>query len=414
MTTTPTTLGDVSALVRPQPIGVLEGAAGLLLVHDGPGVEALLADLAAGRLPRQWPGEAATLAAAHAGDTDAALASLGDRRDDAINRLVLAPTPEHLTAAWAAAGDDPLRGVVVSAAAYASGLSDQPPKADGLDGEFAVLALTVRAARAIEFKDSPGAVRAMKDAVPHAAAVGPALHGRVLGMLAEHRFRNQSSPESSLELYAEAVAVLSDTDLDDLRAGLQLEHGIACHQLADGQRHRLIDAIRSYQSALMVFTEDRDPERFAVANMHIGIAILTLPMTQTSDQVKLGVAVQSLRAALRVYRPDSHPWEWSSSQMNLANALQYLPSTHREENLQESVELYEEVLAHRSPRSDPAGYARVLANQANALAHLGVFDHAVAKYREARELFAGTADADAIDVIDRQLTEIETTREGTR
>src|SRR5690606_36598461 len=120
-----------------------------------------------------------------------------------------------------------------------------------------------------------------------------------------------------------------------------------------------------------VFTEDGDPERFAVANMHIGIAILTLPMTQASDQVKLGVAVQSLRAALRVYTPRSHPWEWSSCQMNLSNALQYLPSTHREDNLQESVDLYEEVLQHRSPHSDPAGYARVLANQANSLAHLG-------------------------------------------
>jgi tetratricopeptide (TPR) repeat protein len=96
--------------------------------------------------------------------------------------------------------------------------------------------------------------------------------------------------------------------------------------------------------------------------------------------------------------------------MNLANALQYLPSKHRAENLQESVELYEEVLAFRSPRSDPMGYARVLANQANALAHLAVFDHAEAKYREARELFDRSGDHDAVAIIERQLQQIDETR----
>jgi hypothetical protein len=50
--------------------------------------------------------------------------------------------------------------------------------------------------------------------------------------------------------------------------------------------------------------------------MNVGIAILAMPMSQASDQVRLGVAVQSLRAALEVYRPDGHPWQWSSCQMN--------------------------------------------------------------------------------------------------
>jgi bifunctional N-acetylglucosamine-1-phosphate-uridyltransferase/glucosamine-1-phosphate-acetyltransferase GlmU-like protein len=110
-----------------------------------------------------------------------------------------------------------------------------------------------------------------------------------------------------------------------------------------------------------------------------------------------------------VYRPETHAYEWSSSQVNLANALQYLPK-HREEILQEAVELNEEVLAFRSPRSDPLGYGRVLTSQANALAHLAVFEHAEAKYREARELFVRAGDVDAVDVIDRQLVQIEEQR----
>ena len=138
--------------------------------------------------------------------------------------------------------------------------------------------------------------------------------------------------------------------------------------------------------------------------MNIGIAILAMPMTQASDQVRLGVAVQSLRAALRVYRPETHPYEWSSSQMNLANALQYLPSKHREENLQESVELYEEVLAFRSPRSDPLGYGTGAGQPGERVWPTSPCSSTrSAKYREARELFERAGDADAIEVIDRQL-----------
>jgi hypothetical protein len=414
VTDVPTSVRGIepSAVLRPQPLGIFDGPAGLLLVGAGEGSAELLAALAAGRVPTTWPAGATTLAAAldSPEDATAALATLGDTTVDAVNRLVLAPTTDHLAAARLAAGEDPVLGVVVAAAAYASGLSDVPPTADGLDGEAAVLALTVRAARALEFKDAPSALRALRAAVGHASEVGPALHGRVLGMLAERRSHTPAAMEEAVELYDEALRVLASTDLRELRATFELERGIVLHQLAEQQPYRLVEAIRSYQSALVVLHEERDPERFALANMNVGIAILALPMTQASDQVRLGVAVQSLRAALRVYRPDTHGWQWSSSQMNLANALQYLPSTHREENLQEAVELYEAVLSVRSPRSDPLGYARVLANQANALAHLAVFDHAVAKYDEARALFAAAGEPDAVAVVDRQLAEIEAQR----
>jgi tetratricopeptide (TPR) repeat protein len=230
-------------------------------------------------------------------------------------------------------------------------------------------------------------------------------------MVAEHRFRVQGAAEPSLEWYDRAIDVLAPTRLTELRAGLQLERGTALHQLADAQPHRLIEAIRSYQSASVVLSEDRDPERFAVANMHIGIAYLSMPMSQASDQVRLGVAVQSLRAALRVFRPETHPWEWSSTQLNLANALQYLPSTHRRQNLEDAVEMYDQVLRHRSERDDPAGTARVLANQANALAHLGDFPSAEERYARARRLFGAAGERDAVEVIDRQLVEVGRARE---
>ncbi|MFI5040276.1 MAG: hypothetical protein ACHQNA_00260 [Acidimicrobiales bacterium] len=410
-----TITGDTrDTLLRPQPLGLFDGPAGLLVVGGGEGVADLLHALSRGSLPPTSPRAAAVLAAATDDDVDTALGLLGEDRPSAVDRLVLAPTAEHLASAEAATEGDPSLGVVVAAAAYASGLSDIAPTIEGVDGEFAVLALTVRAARALEFKDSRRALQLLSEAVPHAASVGPALHARVLGMLAEHVHHTLGPSERALDLYDEAIDLLVPTDLAELRAGMQLERGLVAHQLADGQRYRLVEAIRSYQSALMVLSEGRHPEQFALANMNIAIAILAMPMTEASDQVRLGVAVQSLRAALRVYRPETRRAEWSSSQMNLANALQYLPSKHREENLREAVELYEEVLAFRSPRQDPMGYARVLANQANALAHLAVFGHAEAKYGDARALFERAGDLEAVDVIDRQLAQVDAQRSALR
>ncbi len=122
----------VDTVVRPQPLGLFDGPAGLLVVPAGDGAEALVRDLACGRIPQAWPECAAVLAAAVAGDTSAAVAALGDGPEDTVNRLVLAPTPAHLDLARRAAAGDPVLATVVAAAAYVSGLSDTAPVADGL------------------------------------------------------------------------------------------------------------------------------------------------------------------------------------------------------------------------------------------------------------------------------------------
>ena len=401
---------DRARLARPQPLGLFDGPAGLLLLGDEEGSADFVAALAEGHIPEAWPSSAAVLAATLADDVAAALELLGDGPLDAVNRLVLAPGEGSLQAARAAARGDDRLSCVVEAAAYASALADRPPDAAGLDAEFAVLAQSVRAARALEFADVRRAVRALEAALPEAAATGPVLHARVLAMLAEQGARNPGGMALAAERYGQAVELLSGTSFGQLGASLLLERGVLLHQMAEADAHLLLEAVRCYQDALLGLDRGREPEQYALANMNIGIAILAMPMTQASDQVRLGVAVQSLRATLEVYRPETHRSEWSSSQMNLANALQYLPSTHQEDNLREAVDLYEEVLGHRSRRADPAGCARVLANQANALAHLGALEDAEARYAEARGLFADLGDADATGVIDRQLAAIEALR----
>ncbi len=397
--------GETVPVPRPQPLGILDGPPGLLLVGPGEGVEELLRDLAAGREPTAWPAAATCLAAAWRGDIDGAVAALGDDAVSAVNRLVLQPREDTLATARDATLLDHRLQSVVAAAAYIGGLSDDAPQPDGLDGEFAVLAYTVGAARSIEFRDGHGATRRLTAALHHAEAAGPVLAARVLAQLAE-----RSHGPAAIDLYSRALTVLQGTERRDLVAALSLERALLSHELADVERHRLQPAVRDYQGALSFYRKETHPSEFALANSNLAVALLSLPTSQSQDQIRLGVAVQSLRSALEVYSPSSDPDRWSSCQMNLANALQYLPSTHRRENLEEAVDLYEEVLSVRSAARDPLGYARVLANQANALAHLAAFDQAEERYREAGRLFGLAGDTDASAVVARQLVEIDESR----
>ncbi len=73
--------------------------------------------------------------------------------------------------------------------------------------------------------------------------------------------------------------------------------------------------------------------------------------------------------------------------MNLANALQYAPSSHPESNLIQAVQIYDQVLTVRTRAREPVAYALVVLNQANALAHLGIFKPALEKAAEAYKLF---------------------------
>jgi tetratricopeptide (TPR) repeat protein len=169
---------------------------------------------------------------------------------------------------------------------------------------------------------------------------------------------------------------------------LSLQLGIALQDLAKGNRAVLLEAVKAYQDALRFgITIEAHPESFALLQNNLALAYLAIPATEAGDQLRMGIAVQSLRESLKVYQKETHPEQWASTQLNLANALQYIPTSHPEENLIQAVEIYDEILNVRQKAFDPVGYARLLANQANALAHLGIFAPAMEKISEAYKLF---------------------------
>lgn len=330
----------------------------------------------------------------------------------AYNRFVHAPSDASRRAVDAY-GDARL-SQLADVAAFVLGIADTVPVPDVtlLDDELLGHALIVQAAACLEQGRAGEAHELLIRAAAAARTASPELAAQALLQVA--LLRREQSGVTAAQVVAEldtALAVLGDRPAPALRGDLWLQRALVLHDASndrgpDSARGLLLEAVKCYQQALRIGLDPTtDAESFALAHSNLALAYLSMPATDSSDSLRLAVAVQSLRAALSVYQRDTHPEEWARVQMHLANALVYLPSGHRQENIAQAVDLYEELLSVRSRALDPLGHARVLANQANALAHLGVFNDATEKLHEAHKLAQWHEDAElaaeAMALLDR-------------
>jgi tetratricopeptide (TPR) repeat protein len=393
---------------RPMPIGALPLPFGYLLIEPGSAeVEAVRAGLLAGLLPSKWPTTLRGHELALGGDPVGALAAMsGDGVVARFNRFVIDPDGADVSALRADLGTE--LGVLVDIVLFGLGRLEEPPAAEDCTGEIAALALAARAAAELDGGQFDVAASTLEAAIDAAAPAFPALAGVLYGAAAQGCRAAGDVPAATAALQA-GIALLTDTDVTIGCAELHMELATLLHEQAGERRDLLNTAISHYHSALQLISAQTAPQLYAGAHANLASAYLTMPMVEASDQLRLGVAVGSLRAALTVYTQDTYPGEWSSAQLNLANALVYAPSTHQADNLVEAVELYEAVLVARDRHVDPLGYARVLANQGNALAHLGMFEHARGKLVEARFLFEEFHEYEAVTSVRGLLDEIART-----
>ncbi len=285
------------------------------------------------------------------------------------------------------------------------GLRSEPGDPSMLDGEFSAMAHAAAATLALERHDHGSAIEELELAARDARPVSGAMAGLLMGQLANAQLDEGGVQRASVTFQA-ALDLLESTDLRESRAELHVAAGAMFQEMSEAASRLMQQAINHYHQAMALVNADTAPETFAIANANLGLAYITMPMMEASDQLRIGVAVQSMREALKHFTPETHPDRWSSTQLNLANALVYMPSRHQAENIAEAVDLYEDVLAHRNRQTDPHGRARVLANQGNALAHLGLFDDAKVRLHEARAIFEEFDEDEAVRTVRGVLDEI--------
>jgi tetratricopeptide (TPR) repeat protein len=306
---------------------------------------------------------------------------------------------------------------LVDVVAYTIGLSDNPPDvAPDAPADLRAVVASAQAAAFVERGELEGAAGLLQGAAYDVTDSAPLLAGTLFanaGSLLRQAGHNQAAVaalEAARELLTAAHDAARDADDDVAQELAEVHHelGIIAHENLLAQGLPLQEAMGHYYAGLKLVSERSAPLIWAGLQLDLAIAQLATPMRQATDRLRLGIAAQSLRAARRVFTPQQHPVQWAGATLNLASALVYLPSTHQGDNLVEAVELYEEVLASglRDAETDPAGRARLLANQGNALAHLGIFDQARAKLVEARFLFESVLDHDGVLTVRSVLDEI--------
>ena len=352
-----------SLQVRPQPAGIYPPPVSFLLLPDTDDQQALEA-LMTGDTRVLTRGNWRFYKLALDGRLDEAHQAItGASFVDEWNRFVLRPDAARF---WSLRERVPEELIaLLDCAAFAAGLSEISPSADGLDGELRAVVLLTAASIEIESEQFAAAVGLLEEALEArarslaiAGGANPQSDRLARALIVAH----QGDPDVTKD----AIQLAGDTPLASLRAELWAQPGNmpAWQEAANGRREPLLsEAAKAYQEAIRCgLSVDRLPELYAMAQSNLALTYLTIPARDASDQLRMGIAVQCLREALKVFRRDTHPELWSSAQLNLANALQYLPTSHPEENLQQAVNLYEELLekcgTRRSIHSDMRGSSR--------------------------------------------------------
>lgn len=394
------------SIARPQPLGVLPWPAGLLLLPDTKDAANITNDLILGRIPADWPAELEFLRHALNDDLEMAVDCLpGTDLISRYNRAVLVGG-EGVWESLSHDAEGELRSLV-DVGAFSVGLSETAPSAEGATGEIAAMVRSARASACLESGNVNGALDELREAIAAADSVPSPILAATMRLTRAELLRESAGDPMAANAELDAGIRLLPAEADaELRAEMLVARGMARHELGQENPGYLLPAVNDFTEAAKTFREDSHPEMFAIVSQHLALAYLIMPMSSEGDRIRVGVAVNALRAALRIFTPDTHPAAWASTQLNLANALQYLPSVHQEENLDEAVNLYEEILQHRDPDLDPLGYARILANQGNALGHLGVFSDARERLALARDIFARQGEAGSVAGVDEILTSL--------
>ncbi|MFM9860680.1 hypothetical protein RUR49_19670 [Pseudoxanthobacter sp. M-2] len=202
-------------------------------------------------------------------------------------------------------------------------------------------------------------------------------------------------------------------------AEVEMNLGLVLQSLAAARAAPITAAISAYQRALRTFDGRRYPKEFAILQNNLATAFLSIPFSDERAKMREALAVQAFQEGLKVVDFVEHPSEYAMLQNNLGNALQTVSSAHTVENRLRALDAYEEALKVRTRAAAPVEYANTIANQANCLCGLpddldrpeagnrGNLVRALARYREAAEIFAAAGEEAKVGAVAGMIADIE-------
>jgi len=265
-------------------------------------------------------------------------------------------------------------------------------------------------AKFLQNKDTSRAIAHLDNALRYFSFESPIFKAQVLLSKANIIFNEKGASYHLIQLYLEILELLKNVNIPELKGEIFYQLGNLYSTFGD-----IYEAVKYYSKALEVFTKENNPYMYALINNNMGLAYLSIQATDIESQVKLALGVQCLKKALEVFKKEEFPEEWASATLNYANALVYLPTSNPTKNLIRALELYKEVLAYREKTGNMEGYARVLANMGNVLAHLGHLKEAKKKLKKAREIFISLKlfeEAAGVDEILKEIQSMEAAKNG--
>jgi len=179
----------------------------------------------------------------------------------------------------------------------------------------------------------------------------------------------------AIRCYEAALRVRTEQDFPEGWAATQNNLGNAYRNLPTGNRaENLRKAIQCYEAALRVRTERDFPVGWATTQNNLGNAFWSLPTGDSAENLRK--AIQCYGAALRVRTEQDFPAGWATTQNNLGNAFARLPTGDRAENLRKAIQCYKAALRIRTERDFPVDWATTQNNLGNAFAKLPIGDRA--------------------------------------
>ncbi len=377
--------------IEAQPLGIFSWPAGMMLIEGSSWNQDVLKALGSGKYPREYPPGLNYLETAlSGGDTELVLKQLLDQAspDNVVvdfNLLVVDPTFERYFGLCKVATGDFL--ALVQLQGYINNYCTLPEVDSAKSPLVRSLLCSAKASELLAANDRVGSISNLRAAISYSTSVSPILAAAHRSDLAEILMRDGRNGVEAIGLWRQALIDLTHSDLNGLKAQIHLSLAIALQVVQSGHPNALREAVGHYLDATRLVSAESDPLIFGTAHMNLGLAYLSMPMTDASDQLRYGIAISSLRQAVAAFDRELYLESWAGARLNLANALVYAPSSHANDNLTEALSMYEELLQIKRDLQDPVGYARICANQGNVMAHLGMYDYAKAKLHEARSIF---------------------------